>query len=46
MTPDRDYFAAMSAGIPPIGTPDPIAELEASEGLVGLQSCNTDIDVS
>lgn len=41
-----DFYAAMSVGIPPLGTPDPISELEASEGLVGLQSSNTDIDVS
>lgn len=46
MTPDRDFITAMQRGIPPIGTPDPIADLEASEGLVGLQSDNTDIEVS
>lgn len=44
-TPDRDFIAAMSVGIPPMA-PDPIADLETSEGLLGLQSDNCDIDVS
>lgn len=46
MTPDRDFISAMQTGIPPIGTPDPIADLETSEGLLGLQSDNCDIDVT
>lgn len=48
MTPDRDFIAAMSAGIPPMH-PDPIAADEASEGICameGLQSDNADIEVS
>ena len=33
MTPDADFIAAMQQVIPPITQPDPLAELEASEGI-------------
>lgn len=36
MNPDRDYFAAMSVGIPPIGTPDPLSADEAEHGVCAL----------
>mgnify|MGYP006365748001 CR=1 FL=1 len=46
---DTDFIAAMSADLPPIHAPrslDEMAELETSEGILALQSDNTDIDVS
>ena len=33
MTPDADFIAAMQQGIPPITAPDPLADLEAAEGI-------------
>lgn len=36
VTSEADYLAAMSAGIPPIGTPDPIAADEAEHGVCAL----------
>ena len=33
MTPDSDFIAAMQQGIPPINPPDPLAELEAVDGI-------------
>lgn len=38
MTPDADFIAAMQQGIPPITPPDPLAELEASEGICAQES--------
>lgn len=38
MTPDADFIAAMQQGIPPINPPDPLAELEASEGICAQES--------
>ena len=46
---DADFIAAMSADLPPIHAPrslDEMAELEASEGILALQSDNSDIAVS
>lgn len=34
---DRDFIAAMQAGIPPIPQPDPLAETEASEGVCAME---------
>ena len=38
MTPDADFIAAMQQGIPPINPPDPLAELEAVEGICAQES--------
>ena len=38
MTPDADFIAAMQQGIPPITPPDPLAELEAAEGICAQES--------
>ena len=38
VTPDADFIAAMQQGIPPITPPDPLAELEASEGICAQES--------
>mgnify|MGYP003457793140 CR=1 FL=1 len=49
VTPDHEFIAAMSADLPPIHAPrslDEMAELETSEGILALQSNNSDIDVS
>ena len=46
---DTDFIAAMSADLPPIHAPrslDDMAELETSEGILALQSDNSDIAVS
>ncbi len=39
---DRDFIAAMQAGIPPITQPDPLAATEATEGVAALteDDCN------
>ena len=38
MTPDADFIAAMQQGIPQITPPDPLAELEAAEGICAQES--------
>ena len=46
---DTDFIAAMSADLPPIHAPRPLDEmaaLETSEGILALQSDNSDIAVS
>lgn len=34
--PESDFIAAMSAGIPPLGTPDPLSADEAEHGVCAL----------
>lgn len=48
MTPDHDFIAAMSAGLPPIHAPRGLDEMETSEVIVALpiQHDNSDIAVS
>jgi hypothetical protein len=41
----NDVFNRMF-GLPKIHAPDPLTELEAAEGIVGLQSDNADIEQS
>lgn len=43
MSADRDYFAAMQKGIPPIGTPDPIADDEAEHGICAMAPIPSDL---
>ncbi len=46
---DTDFIAAMSADLPPIHAPrslDEMAAMETSEGILALQSDNSDIAVS
>lgn len=42
---DLAFIAAMQQGIPPM-RPDDLSDLESAEGICGLQSNNTDIQVS
>lgn len=38
MTPYADFIAAMQQVIPPINPPDPLADLEAAEGICAQES--------
>ncbi len=35
---DKEFFAAMQQGLPPIKAPDPLQELEANEGICAQES--------